>query len=363
MLIINDYVCGGGAEIVMQNIINFLHDKYYITVMTFDDNMEASKTMYPSNVKYHRMGIVNNPFSRLNPLHYCVSIYNRLKIYTIQKKEYDIVIANKEGQCMKLASKVRAQHRYGWVHVDYQCLYWAKCFFTDKKEVACMQRYDRIICVSQSAADSVKKVIGDPGNIVVRYNPINYKIIQEKAKETIEISKEPNKLLFVAVGRIVEGKNFKALARVCAKLCKNYEFEVWIVGDGNERTDVERILQNESCSCVKILGMKSNPYPYIAQADFCVSTSSCESYGLVIQEALVLGVPVLTTRCPAIEECFDRQFGMMVDCNDQAIEQGMRYALEHRECVEKYRNAIKQNYNKEALWDERLASIEELLRS
>ncbi len=362
VLIFNDKVIGGGAEIVMQNIIDFLHDKYCITVMTFDDDGEAAKTAYPSDVKYHRMGIVKNSYSRLNPLHYCLSIYNRMKIFAIRATKYDVVIANKEGSCMNFASKIRAKNRYGWVHVDYQALYWTKAVFSAEEEVKCMQKYDKIVCVSQSAAESVKQVISDPGNLVVRYNPMNYKIIEEKANGNIEISKDTSKPLFVAVGRIVEQKNFKALARVCAKLSKEFDFEVWIVGDGNERNEVEQILRKENCSCVKILGMKSNPYPYIAQADFCVSTSFWESYGLVIQESLVLGVPVLTTRCSAIEECFDEQFGIMVDCSDQAIEHGMRYILEHLECVEKYKGVIKQNYQKEALWDERLLQIEALLR-
>ena len=160
---------------------------------------------------------------------------------------------------------------------------------------------------------------------------------------------------------MVECKNFITLANVCARLSKEFDFELWIVGDGEQRSDIEHILNEAECSCVKLVGMQDNPYKYLKKADVLVSTSLGESYGLVIQEALILGVPVLSTRCPAIEECFDTRFGMLVDCNEEAIENGMRYILEHPECIDRFKSAIQNEYDVESLWDGRLKAIEDLL--
>ena len=224
-----------------------------------------------------------------------------------------------------------------------------------------MQRFDHVVCVSEAAADGIRNVIGDPGNLCVKYNPIDYTGILKKAEEVSQISRDEKKPLFVAVGRMVDVKNYTTLAKVCARLCREFDFEVWIVGDGNQREEVERILAEGNCSCVKILGMQSNPYQYMKKADCLVSTSLGESYGLVIQEALVLGIPVLSTRCAAIEECLDTKFGMIVDCNEEAIEQGMRSILENPECIENYKAAIEKEYDKEALWEKRLNEIEDLI--
>lgn len=361
VFIINDLISGGGAEIIMKNIVTHLHNDYKITVMTLDDDFISFKNIFPDNVEYMPSKIKANHYRRINPFHYIIAIYNRIRELLICRQKYDIVIANKEGPCMRLVSKMKAHIKLAWVHVDYRYMYWTRGTFPADAEVRCMKKFDKVVCVSEATADSIRKVIGDPGNLCVKYNPINYYDIIEKSKEESGASRDNSKPLFVAVGRIVEQKNFITLAKVCARLCKKFEFELWIVGDGDERRDIENILKNEKCSCVKIMGMQSNPYKYMKQADFLVSASLWESYGLVIQEALILGVPVLSTRCPAIEECFDVRFGMLVDCNEDAIEKGMQYILENPECICNYKKNIKNGYDIKTLWNQRLNDIERLI--
>lgn len=362
VLIMNDFVSGGGAEVVMKNIVARLHNDYKITVMTMHDDINAFKEIFPDNVEYMPSKIKANSYRRINPLCYVISIYNRIRELIICSKKYDVVIANKEGPCMKLVSKMKVGTKLAWVHVDYRYLYWTRFTFPAHAEVRCMKSFDKVVCVSQAVADSIKEVIGDPGNLCVKYNPIDYCDIIEKSKEEAEVSRDNSKPLFVAVGRIVEQKNFITLTKVCSRLCKEFEFELWIVGDGKERKAIENILKNKKCSCVKILGMQSNPYKFLKQADFLVNTSLGESYGLVIQEALILGIPVLSTRCPAVDECFDSRFGILVDCNEEAIENAMRYVLENPECISNYKKTIKSEFDMESLWNQRLDEIERLIR-
>ena len=205
-------------------------------------------------------------------------------------------------------------------------------------------------------------MIGDPGNLCVRYNPVDYEQIRKNAQEAATIERNEGKPLFVAVGRIVRDKNFVTLARICARLSREFDFELWIVGDGNQRTQVEAVLTEENCSCVKILGMQSNPHKYLAKADCLISSSLTESYGLVIQEALILGIPVLSTRCPAIEECLDTKFGKIVDCDEASIEKGIRSILENPKCLDAYKEAIRKEYAAEDLWTPRLEKIESLIK-
>ena len=361
IFILNDKTVGGGAENVMRDITKHLQSKHKVTVMTLDDDYESFRKVFPANVEYIAGKIKPNPYGRRNPLRYFVATYNRFREAYIRSWKYDVVIANKEGPCMKLVSKMTAQKKLAWVHVDYQHTYWTHGFFSAQSEVKCMQSFDHVVCVSEAVADSVRKVIGDPGNLRVKYNPIDYVDIIKNAEESSQISRNEEKPLFIAVGRVVKEKNFTTLARVCARLSREFDFEVWIVGDGDQRKDVEQILRDENCSCVKILGMQSNPHKYLKKADFFVSTSTAESYGLAIQEALLLGVPVLTTKCPAIEECFDTKFGMLVDCNEDGIEKGLRYVLENPESIEQYREAIRKEYDVESLWNKRLHEIEALI--
>ena len=362
VFVLNDFVSGGGAEAVMRDNIKHMYGKYDITVMTFDDDCQAAKEIFPAGVKYIPAKIKQNPYGRRNPLHYPISLYNRLRTAYIRSKRYDVAIANKEGPCMKFVSKMQAGRKLAWVHVDYQYLYWTKGCFKNESEKACMQRFDRVICVSEAACQSVKKVIGDPGNLCVRYNPIDYAQIRRNAQESTTIERNESKPLFVAVGRIAKEKNFVTLAKVCARLSREFDFELWIVGDGNQRAEVEAVLREENCSSVKILGMQSNPHKYLARADCLISSSLGESYGLVIQEALILGIPVLSTRCPAIEECLDTRFGRIVDCDEAAIEKGIRSILEDPKCLDAYKEAIRKEYAAEDLWNPRLEKIESLIK-
>lgn len=113
--------------------------------------------------------------------------------------------------------------------------------------------------------------------------------------------------------------------------------------------------------CVKLLGQKDNPYPYMKMSDYFISTSRTESYGLALQEALILGVPVIATECAAIRETIDEQFGIIVENSISGVINGMRRVLTNPDMSLQYRNAISSAYNTEELWEPRLVQIENVL--
>lgn len=87
---------------------------------------------------------------------------------------------------------------------------------------------------------------------------------------------------------------------------KGFQFKWYIVGDGEERSTVERAIARYNVSdCVILLGAKDNPFPYMKQADLFVLTSAWESYGMVVTEALILGTPVVAGDYPALHEILD----------------------------------------------------------
>ena len=69
------------------------------------------------------------------------------------------------------------------------------------------------------------------------------------------------------------------------------------MGDGPLREELEQAARAANVTdCFAFEGNQVNPYPYIKQADLFVHPSYVESFGIVITEALALGVPCVVTK-------------------------------------------------------------------
>ena len=148
------------------------------------------------------------------------------------------------------------------------------------------------------------------------------------------------------------------MIEVFASLCKKYKnIELWIVGEGNQRSELEEKIRESGLASIKLLGERKNPYSILKMADCMISASKGESYGLAIQEAFVLGIPVVSTKCPALEEVFDDRFGILSENTAEGLEQALVKILENREILKKYRDNIKQFYKAEILYEQRLEKI------
>lgn len=363
ILIRNDLIEGGGVENVMQNLIMFLDKRgYKITVVTDRGNNKEFYNIFPDTIRYFRSSYEQRNFKRLSLQWYT----NRIKAKTYElffriqmHKKFDLAIAIKEGQSMVSVSRLRSKKKYAWVHVDYDFLYWTQYVFeTPEEERKCMESFDKVVCVSKAAMESVIHVVGNPGNLCVRYNPINYMEIRRKSQENLYLSKPDKKLLFVAIGRLAEQKNYWMLIEVFTSLCKEYKnIELWIVGEGDQRSELEEKIRESGLTSIKLLGERKNPYPILQMADCMISSSKWESYGLAIQEAFILGIPVVATKCPALEEVFDHRFGLLSENTADGLKQALVKILEDTEILKKYRDNIKQFYKAEILYEKRLEKI------
>ena len=106
-----------------------------------------------------------------------------------------------------------------------------------------------------------------------------------------------------------------------------------------------------------MLGMQKNPYPMIRQADLYVSVSITESYGLAVQESLILGVPVVAVKNPGIIESLDTRFGVLTDNSAEDIACAVLNLFEDDEILEKYRATIKEKYPINSLYKDRIEKI------
>ena len=88
-----------------------------------------------------------------------------------------------------------------------------------------------------------------------------------------------------------------------------------------ERATLEAQAERLGCSTrVHLAGFADNPYPWIAGARLLVLSSLHEAFGIVLAEALALGVPVVATDCPSgPREILDGgRYGRLVPPRDPA---------------------------------------------
>ncbi|WP_285946070.1 glycosyltransferase, partial [Thomasclavelia cocleata] len=95
----------------------------------------------------------------------------------------------------------------------------------------------------------------------------------------------------------------------------------YFVGEGSQRNYLEGcILENDLQNNVILLGLKTNPYPYIKNCDIYVQPSRYEGYCTTTNEARVLAKPIITTNVFGADEQFINQLnGIIVDFSEKEI--------------------------------------------
>lgn len=155
--------------------------------------------------------------------------------------------------------------------------------------------------------------------------------ILEKAEEQVNINREMSGPLIEVIGRLSEEKGVDRLIRVCSRLKKNrYNFQLWVLGEGKERRNLEKIIEENNLSeYVKLLGFISNPYPYIKLADILVCPSRYEGLSTVVTEGLILGKAVVTTQCSGMKELLgDSEYGIITENSEQGLYYGLKKMLD-----------------------------------
>lgn len=220
---------------------------------------------------------------------------------------YDVAIAWSEGYAARFVQFIPDSRRIMLVHNDYR--------FAPAGNGGDVKRFDRIVCVSHSSAESFKEknpAVADRVRVI--HNLLDVEAVRQLAQEPIADTLFGRKgKTLISVGRLDYPKHFDVIPGIARTLKqKGADFRWFIVGGGLPET-VESmralIRENEVEDCVILLGSRENPYPYVAASDIFVLTSRFECYPTVVNEALALGVPVLSSDIPVAKEMVSLENG------------------------------------------------------
>ena len=241
-----------------------------------------------------------------------------------KKQKYDTVIACQEGLLSAFVSFFDCPNCVAWVRCDYRNYYLSnnniKEFFYYK--------YNHIVCVAEQTRKNFVEIYSNlESRTVCIHNPQDSCLILSQSNRNDHDTKFlSNKYTIVSVGRLDKVKRFTSIPFIAKQLLtKGLDFRWYIIGDGNEKKAIAEEIQR--CNIqdrVIMLGAKSNPHFYIKQADLYVCLSSSEACPRVINEAKILGTPVVSTDFPTVYEYLENGVnGLVVSLDNipKAIEE------------------------------------------
>jgi glycosyltransferase involved in cell wall biosynthesis len=194
-----------------------------------------------------------------------------------------------------------------------------------------MPAFDHVVCVSQNAKDALAE-LDLKGNVEVIGNLIDGDDILNKAQECTDDYEFGNKTAFVHVSRHDEKpKAITRLLKACEKLNgEGLKFDLLLIGDGPDHGAYRQMVKALALRNVHLLGSKLNPYAYMRRADALVLCSRYEGSPTVFLEAMVLGLPIITTDVADARTEVEGKYGIVVPNEDDAIADGLREFLQNR---------------------------------
>lgn len=258
------------------------------------------------------------------------------------KQDYDIEIAFLEGPITRLFSvKNKKTRKIVWVHNDISLVFGKgiKAKIKKKLDKKIYSKYETIVFVSKDNMRKFKQVYEEIRNKYLEpikkdiiYNYIDKDEVIKKSQENIDVEFEKETIKFVTVARLVPQKAIDRLIKIHARLIySGFNHHFYVVGDGPEKFKLqEQIKENNVQNTFHLLGKKENPYPYIKHANYFCLLSNFEGYGMVLEEAKILGKTIIITDTAAREAVEKYKDSIILENNEEKIFEGLKEILRNK---------------------------------
>ena len=306
--------CGTNSS--FSAIYNVLKDQYKIDVLTIKSSgkgiYEFLNNSFTSNILEAYYGDFKGLRGKTKMLSVCLKIFKHIA-YALhinsddmisksaagsieRKKHYDFIIGFQEGLAMRVASNFSNPNKLTWVHCDYERAVPPEC-----NELQYYLKFKSIVCVSNFTRDKFVSRYPNLGNrTCCIYNLTDTDKVLQLSAEPIEDDRFCNDCFtIISAGRMDPVKQFSQIPEI-AKEIADYgcNFKWYILG--GPENDEYRKIQSEITKCnmgniVKLLGNKTNPYPYFKASNLYVSTSFSEACPMVFNEARICGIPIVSS--------------------------------------------------------------------
>lgn len=225
-----------------------------------------------------------------------------------------------------IAEKVSAKKKIGWMHNDF-----ATTQYDIRALKEYLDQYDYFFGNAKQIVKEFEDLMPEYKNKVEVIHSVldwKYMTMQAAKEKADEFDKSGIVLNMLTIARLENQKAIDWAVEACALLLKENHpaFKWFIIGDGSERSKIEKMIQEYKIeNNFILLGSRTNPYPYYSQCDVYIQTSRHEGYATTITEALMFLKPIVTTNVSGVsEQLMDGITGIVTDFSPDDIAKGIQ---------------------------------------
>lgn len=211
------------------------------------------------------------------------------------------------------------------------------------------KNYDNVALVTEDIFDSTASFVRKTDNFKIAHNIIAYDEIVKKGNAKIKFDEgitQSNKEIgeikeildsdakvLISVGRFSPEKDHKRMINAFNIIWQENKNTYFIIIGGIQRDGI----YDELCEYVKTLPCKdnivlilsmTNPLPIVKKCDGFILASHYEGFGLVLAEADILGVPVVSTDITGPRTFMKNNNGTLVENTQAGVEKGFRLLVD-----------------------------------
>ncbi|MDK2810422.1 MAG: hypothetical protein PWR27_1131 [Petroclostridium sp.] len=339
----------GGAQRALLNQLNDLsnNNDYEVSLFLYSPSGEYLEMLnkdikiIKSRLLLHSIGITYNE-SKKNIFTYIVRntiaslakllgsdiIFNFIFRFSPKLKDYDAAVSYLHnidnhslyfGYNKFVLNNIKANKKIAWIHSDYEVANLNTEYNNEE-----YNNMDYVINVSKAMKKTFDKfkIISESKSRVM-YNILPADEIRKNSLENISYL-DVNTFNIITINRMDNNKSVLELCQVAKVLVENNQKFIWhFIGDGPLYNKCRQfITENDLERYVFLHGFLSNPYSILKDANLFVSGSKSETFGMSIAESLILNVPVIALKYPAIGELIDNNGIVVNDFDEMSIKIG-----------------------------------------
>jgi glycosyltransferase involved in cell wall biosynthesis len=301
LIVINDFLIGGAQKFVVDLLTRLDRTRFEPALMTlfYFGEGDSLYDALPDGVPVYRLN-----FKSIRDVKAWRDLYRTLRLCGPDVVLSNLFFSNTITRLLALFFHYRV------ITIEHNT-------YTEKKRLH--QLLDRVLAPLSARIVAVSKTVAtftaaqesiDPTKFIVIRDGVDVKQLQAELAKSDPITVRqglgfaPEDRIIVNVSRIVPQKNHRLLLDGFALFAADHpHHRLLLVGGGSDEEKIKAYAHKLNLGdSVRFLGYQKDVPQFLGIADFFVSTSLIEGFGIAHAEALACGLPVLTTKTAGPDE-------------------------------------------------------------